>query len=93
MELSAKEIQVGICYAYAIDILNVIPEETLKGNLDSLCVYLSMRFVETYPMIHDNLPNTLVLKYFDSYLNERIDDILKFIQLVNSAVLLYEGEA
>lgn len=72
---------------------SIIEDETLRGNLEVLCVYVSYRFVNTYPMICDDLSTEMLIKYFDTYLNERIDSIMLFLKLINSSVTISQGDA
>ena len=93
MELSVKEQQIHICFTYVYGVFSIIDDPAIKENMEMLCVYMATRFVNTHPMIHDGLDDAMVLKYFDGFLNERLDTIMEFLKVINSAILISEGEA
>ena len=92
-ELSDRDHQIHICFNYVFGVFSIIDDPAIKENMEMICVYMATRFVNTHPMIHDGLSNDMVLKYFDSFLNDRLDTIMEFLKIINSAVLISEGEA
>lgn len=91
--MSDRDIQVRLCSIYAYDILSMMDEETFKENLDVLTHYISKRFIDTHPLVVDDMSDRVLIIHFDEYLVKNLDTILGFIKAINSSILMFRGEA